>query len=845
MEAFRYAIDDCGLVELGCNSNLFTWDSDRTRVNNIKQRLDRFLATSEWKDLCSDVTISHLVRISSDHCPIFLNTDGSKRKEGKRKIFQFEAMFLNHQDCCEVMKDSSCASSLANWNYETFGNIYKQKRSLSKQLEHFQTLPNIDRVAARTRAANSELNEILKTEEIMWRQRSRAVNHFCSTSPPVCARTLSALYTAVTALDVDLLSAPFVAEKVLYALKQMHPNKPPSSDGMSAMFFFIKFWNVVGRDVTDLVLKFLESGIMPPNLNHTFITLIPKIKAPETMKNLHTISLCNVVYKLISKVLANRMTKVLPNLIHESQSAFIPGRLTTDNAIIAFEVFHSMKDRIKSKKGVAALKLDMSKVYDEVKEFIQPSRGIRQSDPVSPYLFILCTEGLPALISPSVSHLLFADDCILFSRATMEECQVIRDIMRVLKEESRQQVNLSKLKISFSSKVPTERRIGIKNLLQIKEVGHLPKYLGLPTVIGKSKKFIFGSLKESIWKKLKGWKEKPLSMPGNNEYRNKVHWLSRNRLCVQKSEGGLGFRNFHSFNVALLAKKTWRLFTSSDSLCARIIKAKYHAQSGILGAGDGYSSSYLWHSLRASFDFINSGKCWRIGNGESMKVWKDRWICGDPMTKPLVVKNLPIDATVGCLIDHASQNWKWDVIEGSFLSFESENIVKMVLSYRMPADKFNERDSGASAYSSSDIWKKVWKLQIMPKVKNFLWRILKSVLPCLQVLDNGGNSVDVIYPRCSLNSESILHVLKECDRGRGVWLSSHLVLQVESSPAMNIFVWIESLMKILSKDDFAFSVILIWQLWFSRNMLVYRGEMDSVDMLVNRCQNSVLQQELT
>ena len=185
----------------------------------------------------------------------------------------------------------------------------------------------------------------------------------------------------------------------------------------------------------------------------------------------------NVVSRIISKVLANWLKSILPNVISDSQSAFVPGRIITDNTTVAFEMLHRMRNRTKGRKGHMAVKLDISKAYDRVEwEFLQrimqkiglpdqwvnlametvrttsystlingeprgfftPTRGIKQGDPLSSYLFLLCVEGLSSLIwravgsqllkgvmscqgGVRVSHLLFADDSLLFCEATIEE----------------------------------------------------------------------------------------------------------------------------------------------------------------------------------------------------------------------------------------------------------------------------------------------------------------------------------------------------------------------------------------------------------------------------------------
>ena len=145
----------------------------------------------------------------------------------------------------------------------------------------------------------------------------------------------------------------------------MGPTKAPGPNGMNALFY-LKFWHIVGNKVTDAVLDFLHSGNMEPDVNYTHIVLIPKVKKPEKMADFRPISLCNVIYKIISKVLANRLKLILPQIISPSQSAFVPGRLITDNVLVAYETLHAMHIRREGKKRALALKLDVSKAYDRV-----------------------------------------------------------------------------------------------------------------------------------------------------------------------------------------------------------------------------------------------------------------------------------------------------------------------------------------------------------------------------------------------------------------------------------------------------------------------------------------------
>jgi hypothetical protein len=149
------------------------------------------------------------------------------------------------------------------------------------------------------------------------------------------------------------------------ALLQMHPDKAPGPDGFNPAFYQ-HFWNVCGDDIFEATKEWLERGYFPSSLNDTNICLIPKCDQPKSMKELRPISLCNVLYKMVSKVLANRLKVCLGKCVGEEQSAFVEGRSILDNALIAIEVVHALKRKSKGVRGDLALKIDISKAYDRV-----------------------------------------------------------------------------------------------------------------------------------------------------------------------------------------------------------------------------------------------------------------------------------------------------------------------------------------------------------------------------------------------------------------------------------------------------------------------------------------------
>jgi hypothetical protein len=280
------------------------------------------------------------------------------------------------------------------------------------------------------------------------------------------------------------LIAPFCDKEIKEALFHMYPTKALGPDGFPS-HFFQKHWDLYGGEVTRSVLRILRGEDNPESINKTFIVLIPKVAQPEDLGKFHPISLCNVIYKIASKVLANRLKAILPDIISEEQSAFVPGRMITDNIITAYECLHFMKRNGAKKQQQCALKLDMRKAYDRVEwnylqaimqrmgfhdrwvqlimklissvsflvlfngtplEEFRPTRGIRQGDPISPYLFLIAAEGLSGLLkqscqsshlrgiqvaptAPTVNHLLFADDSLLFVKASEEGAQEAKTLL--------------------------------------------------------------------------------------------------------------------------------------------------------------------------------------------------------------------------------------------------------------------------------------------------------------------------------------------------------------------------------------------------------------------------------
>ena len=177
---------------------------------------------------------------------------------------------------------------------------------------------------------------------------------------------MSYIHQRVSDEQNRMLVAPFRMEEFTKAVHQMHPDTSPRPDGFNPAFLQ-RFWPLIEAYIFQSGTNWLNQGEFPKNLNATIIALILKNANPISMKDLRPIALCNVLYKIIAKVLANRLKIILPSLIDEPQSAFVPGTAITDNVLLAFETIHSIKTKRTGRIGEAAIKIDITKAYDRLR----------------------------------------------------------------------------------------------------------------------------------------------------------------------------------------------------------------------------------------------------------------------------------------------------------------------------------------------------------------------------------------------------------------------------------------------------------------------------------------------
>ena len=301
-------------------------------------------------------------------------------------------------------------------------------------------------------------------------------------------------------------------------------------------------------------------------------------------------------------------------------------------------------------------------INGQPRSLIVPNRGLRQGDPLSPYLCILFTEALIANIKkaergqqltgmkvarayPSISHLLFADDSLFFCTAQKEECQTILRILKEYDAVSGQLVNFDKSSIQFGHRIEEPVREELRDILGIQNLGGIGSYLGLPENLGGSKIQVFSFVQDRLNNRVNGWTFKFFTKGGKEVIIKSVitglpnhtmscyrlpkttvkkltsavsqfwwspggstrgmHGKSWNKVCVDKDEGGLGFKDITDFNTAMLGKQLWRLVEKPNTLFSCVFKGRYFRNASRLEPIRSYSLSYGWRSIVSARSLVS------------------------------------------------------------------------------------------------------------------------------------------------------------------------------------------------------------------------------------------------
>lgn len=783
---FRDRMDRCNLVDMGAEGPKFTWSNGRKGMALIRKRLDRALCNSDWSSLFPEGMVRILPRTYSDHAPVLIHTLRIASRGRTKRPFRFEAAWLLDPRFHDVAKNSwlgnnfadkiiSLTNKVSKWNKESFGNIFRKKKWILGRIEGIQRAQSnqpMHSLQCLEKDLIADYNNILNQEELLWFQKSRSKwlvegdrnTKFFHLSTIIRRRRLKVtalkndnnawiedpheignmvksyfcnLYSrqeisgpsifepiphpVLDGEDNNTLCLPITNADVWNHVKQIKAYKAPGPDGLQAVFYH-NCWDIVGEDVCNLVRDCFTSRNVPSEINRTYIALIPKIDCPQQVNQFRPISLCNVAYKIITKIMVSRLRPLLGKIIGPCQSSFIPGRSTSDNIIITQEILHTLR-RKKGKKGDMVFKIDLEKAYDKVSwdflkdtlhyfnfcdewinmtmscvsnfrtavlwngeplEDFTPQRGLRQGDPLSPYLFVLCMERLSVIINskvqdgswkgikvsrnaPQLSHLFFADDLILFGEASTKNCSTITNVLNDFCCMSGQTISFAKSKMYVSNNVPVELARNMSNSCGIPLTNNLGRYLGIPLIHGRTKKDLFDKIISDMQNKLSKWKSltlpfagritltqavtstiasytmQTMDLPvsvcdkidkinrnfvwGDMEDKKRMHLVGWHKICKPKDNGGLGIRRAKDQNLALLTKLGWKVATNEDALWVKLLRFKYLGSHSLFSWPSRIPASHTWRAIVKTGPILRKGMKWSVGKGDKIHVWKDWW-CG-------------------------------------------------------------------------------------------------------------------------------------------------------------------------------------------------------------------------
>ncbi|GKU91277.1 hypothetical protein SLEP1_g5176 [Rubroshorea leprosula] len=676
-------------------------------------------------------------------------------------------------------------------------------------------------------------------------------------------------FKQLTEEDRIWLERAVSAEEVKQAVWECGGDKSPGPDGFS--FHLIRAcWTVIEKDVVEFVQDFSRNGKLVRGLNSSFIVLIPKKSNPEDLKDYRPISLINSLYKIISKVLANRIKKVLPKVISGTQSAFLGGRQITDGVLILNEVIEEIK---KKKVSSFIFKGNFEKSYDCVnwdfsdemmrrlgfgekwrmwiKECLQTAsisilangspteefkmeRGIRQGDPIAPFLFLVVVEGLNVLIESAISkealkgidvgpfglnisHLQFADDTVIMGKADPDNIKAVKGILRWFELLSGLKINFNK-SVLYSFNASDEwGRMAVAALNCIS--GSLPfTYLEMPVGDIMCRRKAWKPVIDNFSKKLAVWKAKSLSIGGRvtllrkflwgyTEDKSKLAWLSWEKVCRNRSEGGLGVPNLDYRNIALLGKWWDRFGKEEGSLWKKVVIDKFYGGGSVWDINQTQlrNVSTLWRNIVELGEkggngsrVLKEGFGWKVGMGDKVKFWVDKWIGTEPLNISFPrLFNLTSnkDALVMEVGQFSNDSWIWkNIWRHDFIGRErdeEQRIKEIILRELVLSSQPDQRRwsfdtangytvrkayslmAGQNRLVETRICRKLWGKLIPSKISCFGWRlILKGLSTKAGILKRGIQlqEEETFCCICIKELEDDNHLFATCPKIQSLWM---------------------------------------------------------------------------
>ncbi|XP_062171126.1 uncharacterized protein LOC133876913 [Alnus glutinosa] len=673
-------------------------------------------------------------------------------------------------------KLDSCRGLLKSWARSSVNQEMSNVKKVEEDLQKVQ-MEGDPKNIVKEKALKATLDHLLELEDLKWRQRAREnwlkygdrntkFFHACASHrkcrnyikdivdldgkrwsshkgvESAFVRFFQWLYRAECNVEIEpcinsispkvtaemnhQLVAPVSMEEIQLALNQMNPLKAPGPDGYPACFFQHN-WEILHQEVCDAIKYFFETCRLDASINATVIALIPKTQNPKSVVDFRLISLCNVVYKILSKVLANRLKVILPCIISESQSAFISGRLITDNIIAAYETMHTMQTRMWGKTGHMGIKLDMSKAYDRVEWlFLEAVMSKLGFDPLWIKMIMVCVNSVSYSVVVNVNV------------ANNVEWRRILNIIETYERGSVQRINVKKTAVFFSRNTCVDRRKEIIDLSGLVEANRYDSYLGLPTLVGKNRTDAFKNIKEKAFQKLNNWKSRLLSLAGKEVLLKAV---------VQAIPA-------YSMSVFLLPLLRW----GKDPLSFGEVSWQQRTFFPLVltGWGDNWLPNIGPMNFQPGLSLSSDAKV-----SDLIDVSVKGWNCvlidkgfsayvANAIKNILLCPLLPPDKII------------WNGTSSGMFSVKS--------AYHMASDLMRQKNGECSFSSGSrDFWKNIWAINVPNASKNFLWRACQNALPTKQNLLRKGVVENDICPCCQLDVESVIHALWCCPGAQDVW----------------------------------------------------------------------------
>ncbi|XP_019186508.1 PREDICTED: uncharacterized protein LOC109181212 [Ipomoea nil] len=791
LRGFGEAIEDCGLAQLPMVGYPYTWEKGKGTANWMEERLNKVLVTDEWRGMVMGAKVMNLRTRKSDHSALFLGIQDSAGGVGpRRKGFRFEMTWLHDEGCRNVVEQSwqegrgqglqnciqYCGTRLTRWGGDRYHKYGKRINELTREQQRLRGRTD---PASLAEFQHLELLSCTEAQEdAYWRQRVK--QHWLK--------------------EADANTKFF--HSIIIVFSVLEPRE------LGRIFFE----GIVPR-ITQAQNESLLRSFELDEVKSALFAMFPDKKTPEIVTDLRPIALSNVVYRIMAKMLANRMKPLMEVVISESQSAFIPDRLITDNILLAAEVGHFLNRKQCGVGGWSALKLDMAKVNGLRCDPVIPTRGIRQGDPLSPYLFIICAEGLSLLLQQAHNV-----GSIHGCKAKAEEATEVKRCLAVYENLSGQAVNYHKSSICYSRNTSNEDRQSVAQILGVAQAPNFGKYLGLPSFIRRHKKAVFAYVEDKIRQRIGSLNKKLLSQAGKEILLKTVAqfmptfsmsvFLLPVSVCTAV-ERTMNRYWWDSGTDRRIHWQAWRMLTKPDSLVARVYKARYFPKGSFFDAQVRNNPSFCWRSIMAAKSIICGGVRRRIGNGESTFIWTHPWLRNDH--DPMIQTEVPIqlkEAKVAGLIDQQTGVWDPSILTDLFQPNDVAEIMKIPISPEYDNTWYWHGDPRGE-YSVKSGYK-----QVMENYQQTNERV----------------DVDPRCAMCGLSQEDTMHALVLCDFARNIWNKSNLTIL---NIVTNIFyVWFDELLNVLDSDGIFYAVAILYNVWRARNRAVWEATLPRPEVVL-------------